>query len=451
MRQHAAQTTLQNWVRCCAGVLLSFCTEGVLGFAYEPSLMKGRNVYVTLERDASGVITSSAIAPDPNDPAAWAAPTYPSTYLCRTAEQETDRTGCRSYVVYIPLSYDGTPLPLHLSMHGNGGFAEAQIGDVPKNDGTGTVAADNSGLEGRYNQLAEQHGFFVAYLNGIPNGGTTVNGRMFNDCRIGEPASTADDVQFIGDLLDDLQASLGIDARRVYSHGYSNGAMMTLRLYQEMGERFAAFATTAGNQPLDEQDECRPLSAKKPLLMVFGDEDVVVPYYGAGVRVSMRSADETIRYWTEYLGAESPSSDDALWMVNWDVVPSINTTDGHPDSVGYWRVYKGGTGTEGIGETQVAVKKINQGGHAMSGLTPFTAPALTATLGNKNLDVQLADELYAFFSQFALQSLPQPAETPSPAGTAGPLPADESGFGGSLGWHFVVLALALAGCRYTHQ
>lgn len=423
---------------------LLFAAADVYAFAFDPSLMKGRNSYVTLVFDEAGGFVSSAITPADGS---WTAPTYPSTYLCRAPEDVTDRENCRSYAIYIPTTYDGsTPAAMHLSLHGNGGFAEAQIGDVAKNDGTGTTAADNSGLEGRYNQLAEQHAFIAVYPNGVPNGGTTVNGRMWNDCRIGEPASTADDIRFIGALLDDVMSSLQIDRGRVYANGYSNGAVMMFRLYSELGERFTAFATMAGNQPLDNQTECESPTVKKPLMLVFGDEDAVVPYYGVGVRVSMRSADDTILYWTQFLGAEQPANDDRVaWQLNWTPVPNVSTTDGNPDSRGYTKVFGTGTeGTQGVGPTQVFAKKINQGGHTLSGLTPFTSQVLVATLGPKNLDIQIADEFFNFFRQFEMRNAPA-------ANAIGAAPASGSGLllGGFVPGAGVLLMLGLGGLRWA--
>lgn len=424
------------WVFAVLAGLSPFSADA---FQFDPATMKSRVSYVRLQLDEatqSRIVSSVATTPDP---AKFVTPDCGSTHLCSTppATVDSEPLHCRSYAIYIPAGYDGgAPLPLHLSLHGNGGFAEAQIGDISKGDGTGTTAGDNSGLEGRYNQLADMHGFAVVYPNGIANGGTTVNGRMFNDCRIGEPASTANDIAYFNALLDDVIASLNIDRGRVYAHGYSNGAVMTLRLYQELGERFTAFATTEGNQPLDAQNECKPATAKKPLMLVFGDLDTVVPYYGAGVRNSMRSADDTIAYWTQYLRAQAPTSDDrVLWQQTWTPVADINTADGAPDSRGYTKVFGGGiAGSEGVGATQVYVKKIFQGGHSMSGLTQITSAAGQATLGPKNLDIQLADELYGFFSQFEMKS-------PSPVAASQTIAAVENQSQG----HGVVLGAGDAG------
>ena len=56
----------------------------------------------------------------------------------------------------------------------------------------------------------------------------------------------ADDVAFTGDMLDELQAELCIDAARVFSTGMSNGAQMSIRLACNLSERIAAVAAVAG-------------------------------------------------------------------------------------------------------------------------------------------------------------------------------------------------------------
>lgn len=435
--------------------------------------MKGRVSYVRLQLGPDGNI-STATTPDP---ATFVSPDYGSTRLCRNIpdDKNSEPENCRSYAIYIPSSYDGvSPLPLHLSLHGNGGFAEAQVGDVPKGDGTGEFAENNAGLEGRYNQLADRQNFVVVYPNGRPNGATgtvqgvstpPVNGRNWNDCRKLNPIlrngnanttySNADDVGFINALLDDVMGSLTIDPQRVYAHGYSNGAMMVLRLYQELGQRFTAFATTEGNQLVQDSlnTECAPPTVKKPIMLTFGDLDYVVPYYGGCVldgaqvplasapslycqRGNMMSADQTIAYFTSYLETEPPGPLDQLWPLTWTLVNERVYTDGVPfapdqargtvnkenelpdgggvaiygvstgkpqlygagNSTGYTRAYHSLEQTDAA--PPVFVKKILNGGHTLSGLNPITDAAAALLLGPKNLDVQVADELYAFFNQF---------------------------------------------------
>jgi polyhydroxybutyrate depolymerase len=58
--------------------------------------------------------------------------------------------------------------------------------------------------------------------------------------------STSDDVGFLGALADALVNEFGIDRRRVYVAGFSNGACMAHRLACET-DRFAAIAAVSGD------------------------------------------------------------------------------------------------------------------------------------------------------------------------------------------------------------
>lgn len=417
----------------CAVIAFAASSPGQ-AFNYEAATMRGTWSAVRITWDESGQQTSVAITPDPTDPNRWHEPAYPTTYLCRAPEEEADRANCRSYIVYVPNTYDpAVPAPVYMSLHGNGGFAEQQMGHVPKLfSGASPVSGDtgeaggHSGLEGRLNELAEQHRFIAVYPNGTHDASaTSVNGRLWNDCRTDEPAGSDvyDDIGFFRRLLGDLSSSLNVDARRVYAHGYSNGGVMIYRLYLQLGHYFTAFATTAGLLPQATRTECQeqldwqslPDRPKKPLMMVFGDADFVVPYYAIGVRFSMMTVDNHIKWWTTYLGTDAPVTpdDDVNWTATWWRVPDINRADGPAetgDSIGFTHLYDNGDeGTEGVGPTRVWVKKIQGGGHSLSGFEPIddpdpaTAATLKATLGPKNMDVQAADELYAFFSQFAMK------------------------------------------------
>lgn len=456
--------------RHCLPAAALLLATGAHAFTFTPE-MRGQISYVKLELDETGhVARSTAITPDSTK---FVTPDYGTTRLCRTDPEDrlTEPSNCRSYAIYIPSTAgSGEPMSVHLSLHGNGGFAEGMIGNIRRNkpdiENDAEFALDNTGLEGRYNELAERHHFIAVYPNGtISEASTVVNGRNWNDCRklnrilrngnVNTTYSDADDVGFIGALLDDLAASLPVDASRTFVSGYSNGAMMALRLYQELGARFTAFATVEGNQMVQEDInvECAPLteaSPKKPILLTFGDADVVVPYRGGcvvdGVQVpssqvpslycqrgNLMSADQTIEYFTSFLQTDPPKPEDQLWPATWSMVNERVYTDGVPaaadearavnsyeekpdeggttvyrhevygagNSTGFWHVYGNGLPATGSGvRTQVRVKKIQNGGHTLSGINPISDPQVAALLGPKNLDAQVADELYQFFEQF---------------------------------------------------
>ena len=66
--------------------------------------------------------------------------------------------------------------------------------------------------------------------------------QQWNNLQVGE---LPDDVAFIGELLDYLEATLCIDPARVYATGISNGSAFAQRLACLMPDRIAAVAAVA--------------------------------------------------------------------------------------------------------------------------------------------------------------------------------------------------------------
>lgn len=170
----------------------------------------------------------------------------------------------RTFLLHVPPSYDpARPAPLVISIHG---FAQwpAHLRDIS-----------------RWNDLADQHGFIVAYPagTGFPRrwragGWTSATG--------GTPAGANPDVTFITDLLDHLAARYSIDPERIYVNGFSNGGGMTHLLACQLAGRIAAAGSVAGAYayPLS---ACQPGRAV-PLIAFHGTADPIVPYTGGAVR-----------------------------------------------------------------------------------------------------------------------------------------------------------------------
>jgi polyhydroxybutyrate depolymerase len=100
----------------------------------------------------------------------------------------------------------------------------------------------------RFDAVADQHGFIVAYPEGYQ--------RSWNDGRGNSPAEQdgVDDVAFIGTLLDHLIGTLPVASAQVAVTGLSNGGVMCHRLALALSGRIAAIAGTmplslAGMQP----------------------------------------------------------------------------------------------------------------------------------------------------------------------------------------------------------
>src|ERR1700676_4933763 len=117
----------------------------------------------------------------------------------------------RTYLVHVPKGYDPKkPAPVVLALHG------AAM--------NGSMMVWFSGL----NKKSDEAGFIVVYPSGTGTGPfLTWNAGGFK----GKMAKgRADDVAFIGKLLDDLGTVVKVDEKRVYACGMSNGAMMCYRL-----------------------------------------------------------------------------------------------------------------------------------------------------------------------------------------------------------------------------
>jgi polyhydroxybutyrate depolymerase len=154
----------------------------------------------------------------------------------------------RQYRRHVPPGYQaGTPIPLVLGFHGQGGDAAG--------------FESYSGLS----TLADGAGFIAVYPQGLGEmaGWDTWHGSA--------------DVQFVRDLLDGLQASCSIDPRRIYAAGHSRGGGMVNRLGCDLADRLAAIGPVSG--AYETTTACSP-SRPVPVIAFHGLDDPVVYYNG---------------------------------------------------------------------------------------------------------------------------------------------------------------------------
>lgn len=126
------------------------------------------------------------------------------------------------------------------------------------------VHVDMSNLDA----LADEEGFVVVTPQGT---GTYPFWNMLQ--REGGPP----DVAFLTAILDEVEAELCIDRRRVYVTGLSNGAFMTSTLGCVLADRIAAIGPVAG---VRFEDGCRP-SRPLPVLAIHGTADTFVTFDGS--------------------------------------------------------------------------------------------------------------------------------------------------------------------------
>jgi polyhydroxybutyrate depolymerase len=267
--------------------------------------------------------------------------------------------GQRSYMIYIPASYDpAAPMPLVFSLHG---------------------FASNSAQQmefSQWNATADQHGLIVVYPQGagIPPG--------WNAGRFGEgtggiiermASSRPDDVQFITDLIDHLASQYCIDLERVYSSGFSNGAGMSHRLACELSERVAAVGLVGGAYT-DLPDGCNP-ARPVPVIMFHGVLDPISPIDGGDSGGGALIPPPTI-------AQEWAARNDCA------ATPETIYDQGEVTAVEY-----GGC------DAPVAFYSIADGGHSWPGGGRQPGEML---IGRVNRDISATEVMWAFFAAHAM-------------------------------------------------
>lgn len=195
----------------------------------------------------------------------------------------------RPLLVHVPKGFDASrPAPMLFLLHGSGS--------------TGRQMLIDSGLA----ETADRHGFIVA----APDGGIAHGkGFVWNIPGVPTVAGTipgpedADDVAYIGTVIDTLAARGCVDRARVYATGLSGGGRMTSWLGCVAPGRFAAIAPVVGlraGNPLasdvsrPDPDSCKP-DRPVPVIAFAGDKDGTNPIAGGGAgywQYSMHAAEQ---------------------------------------------------------------------------------------------------------------------------------------------------------------
>jgi polyhydroxybutyrate depolymerase len=186
----------------------------------------------------------------------------------RVERQRKLRIGETTRTYHLQRSLSKVKRPLVLVFHGGSGSANQTLG-FEKSAAPLAV----------WREIGKRDGLVVA----APDGLRGSNGNQgWNDCRGDATNSpTSDDVAFTLALIDELVKTASVDPNRVYAVGMSNGAMFSLRLAIEQGERFAGFGVISGAMPA--QTECVDNANPKPIVFISGTSDPLVPFGGGPV------------------------------------------------------------------------------------------------------------------------------------------------------------------------
>ena len=252
---------------------------------------------------------------------------------------------CR-YKLYVPVQYTATPptaYPLLLMLHGC------------------TQSPDDFADGTRMNELAEQHGFLVAY----PAQSAKANGsKCWNWFRPGHQMRASGEPALLAALTQDIVLKYAVDPKRVYVAGLSAGGAMAVILGTTYPDVFAAvgshsglpyraahdvpsaFAAMSGSHiALDPIDDISMgvLTSVTPLIAFQGDCDRTV---------AASNAETLVKHAIRTAAALSPES---------------HVSKGE----GTGRAYTRTTYMTSQGESLVELWQIHGAGHAWSGGSPL--------------------------------------------------------------------------------
>jgi polyhydroxybutyrate depolymerase len=211
------------------------------------------------QRESVGRTKANSLGKDPCGASSLEAGTFQLTF----------DANAYGYIVHLPPGYDGkTRTPLVLNWHG-----------LTSN------ASEEQAFSGM-DAVADAQGFILVYPSspdGSWNAGTCCAPQGTN----------RDDVGFAIALVSLIESKACIDAKRIYTTGFSNGAFLSYRLGCEHAEMFAAIAPVAGKVAIA---GCKP-SRPVPVMAFHGTEDTVVPYDSGALSAEGLNVPDTVRAW----------------------------------------------------------------------------------------------------------------------------------------------------------
>ncbi|WP_147459968.1 alpha/beta hydrolase family esterase [Actinokineospora cianjurensis] len=241
------------------------------------------------------------------------------------AQSITSGGRTRTYLIHLPTTYlPGQQKPLVLAFHGRKGDG-ADIEGFSKIDSLDTIAVYPDGVEGQGGERAWQ---------GAPY------------------AAAVDDVQFVADLLDHLQATLCVDPVRIFAVGKSNGGGFAALLACRLPLRIAAFGAVAGAF-YPGTDCATPVEV--PIIEFHGTADSVIAYTG-----DSNKPVPSIMTWAQ------------TWANRDTCLPTPTSTQLSSEVVRY-------TWGSCVRNTAVAHYKILTGDHTWPGAVVFSGPGKTTS------------------------------------------------------------------------
>lgn len=269
----------------------------------------------------------------------------------------------RCYLIHVPQDHDvSRPAALVISLHGLAGSPR------------------NQEEMSRWNEVANAEDAMVVYPQG------TSYPLRWNASAVQNPGSV-NDLQFIRDLITEVQTLVAIDPARIYVNGMSNGGGMTARVACGLADAVAAVGIVAG-AVTDSPGPCTP-SRPVPLIAFHGTADPIVNYQGGRFRPSA---------WTRLIRMPSQHFEVrpvGTWVRAWaesngcNLSPETIPTVGEVSGIRY-------SGCQD--DAEVIFYTIEGGGHTWPGGSPLPA----WLVGETNTDIDASTTMWEFFQSHPL-------------------------------------------------
>ncbi|MFC5743716.1 alpha/beta hydrolase family esterase [Dyella tabacisoli] len=271
----------------------------------------------------------------------------------------------RTYVVHRPAKLAAHPALL-LVFHGSGGSGES--------------VREKTGRE--FDALADSKGFVVVYPDGYEH--------SWNNCRKADtqPARQAhiDDVAFARGLIARYRTDAGIDPKKVYAVGFSNGAQFAYRLAIEAGDEVHAVAAISAGVPAPENFDCKAPRHAVSMLIMNGTADPLNPYNGGKSGMgdenngTVMSSSVSAEYFVRLADIRATPVDSEI--------QAAQRPGGLSVSRALWREQ---------GKPSVALYTVHGGGHAIPRPTQAGSPGMGAV----DTDFDSPQEIWRFFEMAA--------------------------------------------------